>query len=458
MAVHQAQISHLHHTDALDGKLLTPAHPEFKHARQAWNLAVDQRPAAVVAAESPADVVATLSLARQNGLRVAAQGTGHGAAALGPLEDTILVKTNRLRAIEIDPRRRIARLESGVTWSEAAEAAAQHGLGLLAGSSPDVGVTGYTLGGGLSWLGRKHGLAVNSVHAIELVTADGRVVRADHDHEPELFWALRGGGGSFGVVTAVELRALPITDVYAGLLWWPIERGDEVLHGWGELTQRELPDELTTVGRYLKLPALPEVPEPLRGRSFVVVEVFHLGNRVEADELLAPLRALEPENDTLDVIPVETLGYLHMDPDRPVPFVGDGLLLEQLPAAAVDKLARMAGTGSPLLSVEIRQLGGELVRPAPDGGARSAIDAPYALFALGMAPTADAGHAVGAYVEHLIKGMDPWRAPEMYLNFAESRRDPTTLWGEDAYRRLRQIKARVDPDDLIRSNHPIPPA
>jgi FAD/FMN-containing dehydrogenase len=347
-----------------------------------------------------------------------------------------------------------------VTWSEAAEAAAQHGLGLLAGSSPDVGVTGYTLGGGLSWLGRKHGLAVNSVHAIELVTADGRVVRADHDHEPELFWALRGGGGSFGVVTAVELRALPITDVYAGLLWWPIERGDEVLHGWGELTQRELPDELTTVGRYLKLPALPEVPEPLRGRSFVVVEVFHLGNRVEADELLAPLRALEPENDTLDVIPVETLGHLHMDPDRPVPFVGDGTLLTELPEPAIDKLVRIAGaeTGSPLLSVEIRHLGGELSRRPADGGARSAIDAPYALFALGMAATAESGRAIGAYVEQLIKALDEWAAPEMYLNFAESRRDPITLWGDDAYRRLRRIKARVDPDDLIRSNHPIPPA
>jgi hypothetical protein len=391
---------------------------------------------------------------------VAVQGTGHGAAALGPLDDTILVKTDRLRAAEIDPLRRIARLESGVTWVEATEAAAQHELGLLAGSSPDVGVIGYTLGGGLSWLGRKHGLAVNSVHAIELVTADGSVVRVDQDHDPELFWALRGGGGSFGVVTAIELRALPIRNVYAGLLWWPIERGDDVLHCWRELTQRELPDELTTVGRYLQLPPLPEVPEPLRGRSFVVVEVFHLGDPAEADELLAPLRALGPENDTLDVIPVETLGYVHMDPDRPVPFVGDGTLLATLPAAAIDKLVQIAGagSGSPLLSIEIRHLGGELSRRPDSGGARSAVDAPYALFALGMAPSPESARAIGDYVQHLINGLDDWAAPEMYVNFAETRRDPATLWGEDAYRRLRQIKARVDPGDLIRSNHPIPPA
>jgi hypothetical protein len=366
---------------------------------------------------------------------------------------------DRMRAIDVDPMSRIVRLEAGVTWQEAVEAAAQHGLALLAGSSPDVGVVGYTLGGGLSWLGRRHGLAANHVRGIELVTAEGEIVRVDHEHEADLFWALRGGGGSFGVVTAIELRALPITDVYAGLLWWPVERGEEVLHAWRELTQHTMPDRLTTVGRYLALPELPEVPEPLRGRSFAVVEVFHLGDPAEADGLLAPLRALNPENDTLDVVPVETLGHLHMDPDHPVPFVGDGMLLAELPEAAMDKLVRVAGlgAGSPLLSVEIRQLGGELARPHPRGGARSAVGAPYALFGLGMASTPQIGRAVGAYVKHLTTGMAPWAAEEMYMNFAETRRDPTSLWGEEAYPRLREIKSRVDPDDLICSNHPITP-
>jgi FAD/FMN-containing dehydrogenase len=221
--------------------MILPEHGAYDDARRARNLAADQRPAAVVAAESSQDVVAAVSAAREHGLRVAAQGTGHGAAALAPLEDTILLKTGPMRGIEIDPARRIARLEAGVTWLEAVDAAAEHGLALLAGSSPDVGVVGYTLGGGLSWLGRRHGLAANSVEAIELVTPDGRVVRTDHDHDPDLFWALRGGGGSFGVVTAIELRALPIQDVYAGLLWWPVERGEEVLRCWGDLVEREMP-------------------------------------------------------------------------------------------------------------------------------------------------------------------------------------------------------------------------
>jgi FAD/FMN-containing dehydrogenase len=444
----------------LEGKVFIAEHGAFDRARQAWNLAVDQRPAAVVVAESIEDVVATVQLAREHGLRVAAQGTGHGAAALGSLEDTILLRTDRLRAIQVDPQRRIARLEAGVTWLDAVKAAAQHGLALLAGSAPDVGVLGYTLGGGLSWLGRKHGLAANSVQAIKLVTADGRVLRADADHESDLFWALRGGGGNFGIVTAIELRALPITAVYAGLLWWPIERADEVLRGWRELTERELPDELTTVGRLLHLPELPEVPEPLRGRSFVVVEAFHLGEPDQADKLLAPLRALDPGSDTLDVVPVETLSHLHMDPDRPVPVVGDGVLLSKLPAEAVDRLVRIAvdGIGSPLLSIEVRHLGGELARPQPGGGARSAIEAPYALFAVGLAPDLKIGRAIGDYIEHLIAEMRPWAATEMYLNFAETRRDPAALWSEHAYRRLRQIKARVDPDDVIRANHPVAPA
>ena len=271
-----------------------PEHANWDEARLAWNLAVDQQPAAVVFPESAQDVIAAVELARAFELRVTAQGTGHNAAPLGPLEDTVLVKTERMRGIKIDPEAQIARIDAGVRSVELVEAAAQHGLAPLAGSSPDVGVVGYTLGGGLSWFGRKHGLAASHVHAIELVTADGRLVRADHEHEPDLFWALRGGGGSFGIVTALELRLIPVREAYAGILWWPIERDREVLHAWAELTRHELPDELTTVGRYLRLPTPPDIPEPIRGKSFVVVEAIHLGEPKQADELLAPLRALGP--------------------------------------------------------------------------------------------------------------------------------------------------------------------
>jgi FAD/FMN-containing dehydrogenase len=400
-------------------------------------------------------------LARQRGLRIAPQGTGHNASPLGPLEDTILLKTERMRGVHIDPEQRLARVEAGAVWLEVVEAAAPHGLAALAGSSPDVGVVGYTLGGGMSFIGRKYGLSANAVRAIELVTADGRSVRVDREHEPDLFWALRGGGGSFGVVTAIELELFEIDHAYAGVLFYPIERGSEVLHAWSELTQSDaVPDELTTVGRFLRLPPIPNIPEELRGKSFVIVEAYHVGDRAQADQLLAPLRALGPINDTIATVPIPALSHLHMDPEQPVPGVGDGLMLAELQTAAVDAFVEAAGEPAefPLLTVELRHLGGALGRPHASHGALSSIDAQYSLFGAGMVPVPELEARVRAQLQAVKAALGPWTASHMYLNFAEAEGDPARFWTEQAYHRLRRIKAAVDPDDLIRSNHPIPAA
>ena len=439
------------------GRIVTPDDEGWDEARQAWNLAVDQRPTAVAMVESTDDVIAVLASARQHGLRVAAQGTGHNAAALGPLTDTILLKTDGMRGVEVDPAAKTARVRAGEVWLNVVGAAAEHGLATLAGSSPDVGVVGYTLGGGMSFLGRTYGLAANNVEAIEVVTADGRLRRVDRDDDPDLFWALRGGGGCFGVVTAIELRLFPVTEVYGGVMFWPIERGPEVLQTWRQLTQSGIPDGLTTIGRYLQLPPLEDIPEIVRGKSFAVVEAIHCGPRAQADELLAPLRALEPVMDTIETMPVGGLVHVHMDPDHPVPAAGDGLLLSDLPAEAVDELVRVAGAdaGSPMLSVEVRHLGGELGRIRPECGAVGSIEAEYALFAVGIAPTPEAKAAVDAHIEVLRQPMSPWQARHMYMNFAESNRDPSSFWSSDSYDRLCRIKAQVDPADIIRSSHPV---
>ncbi len=243
----------------MDGEVVGPHDADWDEARLAWNLAVDQRPAAVALPESAFDVVAVVAFAREHGLRVAPQGTGHNAGALGDLSGTILVKTLRMRGVEIYPRARTARAEAGVLWGEVVEAAAEHGLAALAGSSPDVGVVGYTLGGGLSWLARKHGIGANQVTAIEGITASGEFFRTDRDNEPDLFWALRGGGGSFAIVTAIEFNLFPIEEVYAGILWFPVERAAEILKVWRAWTD-DLPDEMTSVGRILQLPPIPEIP------------------------------------------------------------------------------------------------------------------------------------------------------------------------------------------------------
>jgi FAD/FMN-containing dehydrogenase len=436
--------------------LVFPHDPHWNEARLAWNLAVDQRPVAVALPETAEDVAAVVRWARSRGLRIAPQGTGHNAAAMGSLAHTVLVKTERMRGVEIDPANERARVEAGVLWAEVSEAAAEHGLAALAGSSPDVGVVGYSLGGGISWLARRFGMAANSVLAVELVNADGELVRADADNEPELFWALRGGGGAFGLVTALEFKLYPITEVHAGVLFFPIERGSEVLRAWRNWI-RDVPDEVTSVGRFLQFPPIPDIPEPLRGGSFVVVEATYLGDEASADELLRPLRDLGPAMDTFATIPVERLSSLHMDPEHSVPGAGDGMLLGDFPEEAIEALveAAGAGSGSPLLSVEVRHLGGALARPAPGSGALATIDAGFAMFAVGIAPTPQVGAAVRAHVELVQTALAEWDAGRDYLNFTERRERGDRLFGAVAHRRLQAVKARVDPDDVFRSNHPI---
>jgi hypothetical protein len=221
-----------------------------------------------------------------------------------------------------------------------------------------------------------------------------------------------------------------------------------------------LPDELTTVGRFLRLPPLPELPEHLRGRSFVIVEAYHVGDPAQADELLAPLRALGPVSDTVQIVPMPALSHLHMDPEHPIPAAGDGLLLADLPARAVDAFVEVAGHAAafPLVTVELRHLGGALAQPHASHGALSSIDAEYSMFGAGMVPVAELEAPVRAQVSAVKAAMTPWAASRRYLNLADERTDTATFWSTEAYHRLRRIKAAVDPDDLIRSNHPVPAA
>jgi FAD/FMN-containing dehydrogenase len=221
---------------AVAGQVFVPGQAGYDQARQGWNLAVDTRPAVVVVAESAADVARAVRYARAHGMRIAPQGTGHGAEPLEPLDGAMLLRTTRMRQVRIDPATRTARAEAGSTWQDVAVPAGQHGLAALAGSSPGVGVAGYILGGGLGWLARRYGLAANSVTAAEFVTSSGDLVRADAGHEADLFWAIRGGGGSVGVVTALEMRLYPVGELYAGDLFFAIQRAAEVLHAWREWT------------------------------------------------------------------------------------------------------------------------------------------------------------------------------------------------------------------------------
>jgi FAD/FMN-containing dehydrogenase len=282
-------------------RLTAPGEERYDAARQAFNLTLDQRPALIAEPTDADQVAAVVRFAAAQGYRVAPQATGHNGAPLGSLEESVLLKTSAMKGVEIDASARRARVLAGSKWEEVMPRASELGLAALHGSSPDVGVVGYSLGGGMGWYARKHGLQTNSVTAIELVTADGEQLRTDPDNEPELFWALRGGGGNFGVVTAIEFDLFPLEQVYAGTLFFPYERASEVMHAWREWTA-DTPDEITSTAKLLQFPPLPDIPEVVRGQSFAVVSAAYLGEQAEGAEIMRPLRELGPAMDTFAMV------------------------------------------------------------------------------------------------------------------------------------------------------------
>ena len=437
------------------GPIVLPGDADYDDARLAWNLLNDQRPAAVVQCASAADVQAVLSVAGEHDLRVAVQSTGHNATTAGPLTDRILLKTSLLRGVRIDAGARRARAEGGVIWREVAEAAAPHGLAALAGSAPDVGVAGYTLGGGVSWMARRYGLAANHVTAVEVVTGDARAMRVDRDHEPELFWALRGGGGGLAVVTAIEFALVPVAEVFAGAMFWPWERAGEVLEVWRQATS-ELPETVDSLAALAQMPPLPDIPEPFRGRSFAGVMACASDGEASLAPLLEPLRDLTPEIDLFGPMPASALGQLKMDPEEPVPATGGSVLLADATPETIDELLRVAGpgSGSPLLSVELRHLGGALARAPEDAGALGAIDGAYLAFGVGMAMDADGAAAIDAQVAAIAEALAPWEADRSVMNFIEHPTDPRAFFDPDAYDRLVAVKRRYDPDDRLIASHP----
>jgi FAD/FMN-containing dehydrogenase len=439
------------------GQVVFPGDIGWDEARQAWNVFVDQRPAAVLFPEDADDVAAAVRYAREAGLRVAVQGTGHMASPLGDLSKTALIRTTRMQGVEIDGAARRARVEAGVIWDDVVKPATELGLTALHGSSPDVGVMGYSLGGGIGWLARLYGLATNSITAIELVTADGEQLRVDESHDSELFWGLRGGVANFGVVTAVELELFPLEQVYAGWLIWDWERSHDVLNRWVEWTETT-PDTVTSAGRILRLPPLDFIPEPIRGRDIVVVEAAYVGSEESGVELLRPLRELKPELDTFGVVPAYALARLHQDPEGPTPAIGNGGLLDELPPAAVDAYVAAAGpgSGSPLVSSEFRQLGGALGRPAPGGGALSRLEGSFATFSVGLPMDAESAHAIERHVHVVNDSLAPWRSGRMYTNFAEQAEDVRSIFPAETYERLRALKRRLDPSGLFHASQQIP--
>jgi FAD/FMN-containing dehydrogenase len=386
---------------------------------------------------------------------VAPQSTGHGSESLPALDGALLLKTSAMRKVEVEPDGGIARVGAGARAGEVADAAGEHRLAPVLGLATTVGVVGLALGGGTGWLSRAYGLTANNVKAFEVVTAKGERLRADADTEPELFWALRGGGGRFAIVTAVELEAHPVADVSAGMLVWPAEQAAAVLEQFRRWTV-DAPESLGAVFRYLDLPPIDAVPPPLRGRNVAVIAA-HLGSEQDGRRMIEPLRAFNGSVlDTFGPVGAPDLVRVAGDPEQPVPARGDGFLVRELTEELVDTVAELIAENalSPLSVLELRLLGGAMARASDGHGALATLNGAASVFASGPVFDADAAPAIAERLEHLRSRLAPWTAPEALLNSSGGGIDPARAFDDATWERLRRVQDAFDPNRLILSNHP----
>ena len=437
------------------GRVATSSDSDWDEARQAWNLAADQQPAGVAFVESADDVCKVMQFARGAGLRVTGQGTGHGAVPLGSLDGTILIKTDRMRDVVIEGER--ARVGAGAYAEHVAEGAIRSGMCSMPGTSPNVGIAGFTLGGGLSWLGRKYGWACNRVAAIELVAADGEPRTVDASTDPDLFWALRGGGGGYAIVTALHLDLVPVAEAYAGGILFPPELTRDGLRVYRDWCA-EAPEEVGSLVRMLNLPPIPDIPEEIRGQKWLAITVASIGSEEEGKERVAPLMEIgEPVMSTVAQMPAPGLTRIAMDPEPPVPGLGHHRVIRELPDEALDAFYETAGpeSDSPLLLAELRHLGGALARSAENGGALDKLDGEFTMLGIGMLMDPAMKEPIDAQLDRLGDAMDPWAQEGGYYNYAERACDVDAILPAATCQRLAQVKRSWDPDDLIRANHSV---
>nr|WP_260408154.1 FAD-binding oxidoreductase [Planomonospora venezuelensis] len=417
-----------------------PGEAGYDRARQPLFPAFDPRPALVAEAAGAEDVRSAVLAARELGLPLAVQATGHGTHA--PCDGGLLLKTSEMTGVLVDPERRTARVAPGARWGRVLAAAAPFGLAPLSGSSPDVGVTGYTLGGGLGWLARRYGLAADSVLRAEVVTADGRLVTASPGSHPDLFWALRGGGGSFGVVTSLEFRLHPVARVHAGTACFPVERAADTLAFYRDWIATA-PDELSTAVLLTRMPDTPRTPGAVRGRRVLMVKAMYAGDAGPALRALAPLwRAAGPA--LLDDL--RTVPYAEASMGGTAPRQVN--LFHRLPDPVIDALVRAAdheGPSEPVTTVEVRHWGGAMASPGPGAGPAGHRDTSLSVI-------------VDAEAPDLAAALRPYATGGSFLNFLHDTTRTATAYTAADHRRLTEVKAAYDPDGTFGLGHAIPPA
>jgi FAD/FMN-containing dehydrogenase len=443
--------------EGFSGTLLLPGDPGYEHARGVYNAMIDRRPGLIARCRGVADVVAAVAFAREHGLEVSIRGGGHGVAGLAVTEGGVMIDLSGMRGIHVDPAARTARAEGGVTWGELDRATQLHGLAVTGGGISTTGIAGLTLGGGVGWLMGKHGLTVDNLLSAEVVTADGSVLTAGAEEHEDLFWALRGGGGNFGVVTSFQYRLHPVGPlVVAGILAHPIAAAPEVL-GFLRGFTAGLPDELTV------LAGLVHAPDG-SGEQLVAAALCHVGTLEQAERDLRPLLALRaPVLSRVGRMPyVEANSMLDAAyPPGALNYWKSGFLQglsDELTAAAVDSFADVPSTMTGLF---VEQLTGAVTRVGAADTAFPHREPGYGLFVTSVWRDPETTAANVAWTRSTFAALEPFLAPHRYANYLGEDEDAGD-WARAAYgpnyERLARVKARYDPTNLFHLNVNVEPA
>jgi FAD/FMN-containing dehydrogenase len=445
---------------AVAGSVLLPGDAGYDDERAVFNLNHELMPAVIVVAQSAIDVQAAVAFAAGQHRPVLVKATGH--QVVGTAQGAVLITTHRMNDVVIDAVGRTARVGAGTVWAEVVQKAAEAGLAPLNGSNPTVGVVGYTLGGGLSpTLGRSHGYAADHVRALDVVTADGELRHVDAESDPELFWALRGGKGNFGVVTVLEFDLFPVSRLYGGGIYFPGNRMADVLRAW-TAWHPDTPETMISSFAVLRLPPLPQIPEPLRGMFAVSLRIAYVGTAQDGERMIAPLRTIAPAIlDTVAEMPYTAVASIHDEPTEPLPYYERSIMLREFPLEAQDRLVELVGpdSGTTMGIAELRALGGAWDREPAVPNAVATRGLPYVLLGVEVGPLSEE-HRLKESIAALLDGMAPWQGDRRLVNnlAPEEATDAVAIYGPERYQRLAGVKKTYDPTNMFRLNHNVVPA
>ena len=445
---------------AFRGDVVRPGDPGYDLHRKVWNGSFDRRPALIVRCAGVSDVIAAVKLGRESGLPVAVRSGGHSFPGLSVADDALMIDLQPMKGVRVDPEKRTARVQAGVLLGELDRETQAFGLAVPSGIVTHTGVAGLTLGGGIGWIMRKHGLSVDQLVSVDLVTADGEFVQASADENADLFWGLRGGGGNFGIVTEFEFRCVPLgTQVLAGPIFWPMERSGEVLRFYRDWVA-EAPDELMTIVVHRKAPPLPFVPEELHGKPVVMVIPCWVGDPDEGERVIRPLRQFGPPVADVCMVKPYLAHQAMFDPSFPPHrwYYFKSCDVAELTDEIIDiTMERSLQIASPLTSFPIWQQGGAVARVGDDETAYNGRNAAFTFNIGACTETAEGFEEERDWVRSFWSALEPWHQG-VYVNFLGDDEPARVLesYGPAKYERLRALKQRYDPDNFFRINQNIP--